>query len=139
MKQLFLALILFGGISASLQAQNASQTVMKGDQKVEMKDGVIMQNNVVMVYKGNTSSPLTKTYTCSDGCKVSVDGTVTKPDGMTVKLKDGQGLDKSGQMVHLEESTPTAHSCTSACSKGQHAYVHGEKGHTCTTACKQKM
>ena len=27
--------------------------------------------------------------------------------------------------------------CTKACTKDKHAYAHGEKGHTCTDACKK--
>ena len=31
------------------------------------------------------------------------------------------------------------HVCTKECTKDKHAYAHGEKGHTCTDACKKKM
>ncbi len=30
------------------------------------------------------------------------------------------------------------HVCTKACTKEHHAYAHGEKGHSCTDACKKK-
>jgi hypothetical protein len=30
------------------------------------------------------------------------------------------------------------HVCTKACTKDKHAYACGEKGHTCTAACKAK-
>jgi hypothetical protein len=139
MKQLFLALILLGGLSVTLSAQHASQNGKSGDQKTEMKDGVMMKNDTMMLCKNNTCTPLKKSYTCSDGCKVAIDGTVTKPDGMTMKLQNGQGLDENGQMTLVEEASAVSHTCTSACTATNHAYKHGEKGHTCTEACKKKM
>ncbi len=30
------------------------------------------------------------------------------------------------------------HLCTDDCKEGIHVYVHGEKGHTCTEACKNQ-
>jgi hypothetical protein len=29
------------------------------------------------------------------------------------------------------------HVCTSSCKGGKHMYANGEKGHTCTAACKK--
>ena len=54
-----------------------------------MKDGVVMMDNKTMLCNHSKCTPLTKTYTCKDGCKVSPDGTVTKPDGSTMKLMNG--------------------------------------------------
>ncbi len=38
----------------------------------------------------------------------------------------------SGKKMELKE-----HKCTAACKDGKHMYAHGEKGHTCTKACKK--
>ena len=33
--------------------------------------------------------------------------------------------------------TLTEHKCNNQCTAAGHNYVHGEKGHTCTAACKK--
>jgi hypothetical protein len=35
------------------------------------------------------------------------------------------------------ETKMADHKCTTACKDGKHSYAHGEKGHTCTAACKK--
>lgn len=141
MKSVILVSFILFGLSGAMSAQS---TTTKNDvitPQLEMEDGVAMINGKMMLFKNSVSSPLKKTYKCDDGCKVALDGTVTKPDGMTVKLVNGQGLDKHGHMTTMAD-TETAlqpHKCTSACSANGCTYVHGEKGHTCTDACKKKM
>ncbi len=141
MKSIFLVAFVLFGLSATLSAQSTTTKNDKAAPPMAMEDGVAMIDGKMMLFKNNVSSPLKKTYKCDDGCKVAVDGTVTKPDGMTVKLKEGQGLDKHGHMsmAPTPEMALTPHKCTSACSASGCAYVHGEKGHTCTDACKKKM
>lgn len=80
----------------------------------KMKEGVVMVDNKAMLLKNDKYTPLKKTYTCSDGCKVSVDGTVTKPDGTTMKLMNGYEIGKSGEATMIP---------------------HGQKGHVCTDKC----
>ncbi|MEN9684347.1 MAG: hypothetical protein RLZZ28_133 [Bacteroidota bacterium] len=36
-----------------------------------------------------------------------------------------------------EKTAEKEHKCTKACTKEKHAYVHGEKGHTCGESCKK--
>jgi len=103
-----------------LHAQQSSQSVKQGDQVAEMRDGVMMKNDTMMLCKNNTFTPLKKSYTCADGCKVAVDGTVTRPDGMTMKLQNGQGLDKNGQMTLVEVTATVPHTCTGACTTAGH-------------------
>lgn len=46
-----------------------------------MQDGVMMVDNKTLLCNHSKCTPLTKTYTCKDGCRISPEGTVTKPDG----------------------------------------------------------
>lgn len=101
------------GISLASAAQKS--------EKMKMKDGVMMVDNKAMLCKAGKCSPLTTTYTCFDKCKISPDGTVTKPDGTTMKLKNGYEVDKSGAMAMIP---------------------HGQPGHVCGPDCpmaKEKM
>ncbi|MDN3656675.1 hypothetical protein QWZ08_13605 [Ferruginibacter paludis] len=103
MKQFLLAIAMLG-----ITYGAAAQTSMK------MKDGVMMKNNKAMLCNGKKCTPLTATFTCSDGCKVSPDGTVTKPDGTSMKLMNGYEIDKDGKTMMI---------------------AHGQAGHVCTKDC----
>lgn len=106
MKKVLLALAVIIGISAASNAQTSS--------KMKMKDGVMMMDNKAMLCSHSKCTPLTKTYTCKDGCKVSTDGTITKPDGSTMKLMNGYEIDKNGKAAMIP---------------------HGQKGHVCGPDC----
>jgi hypothetical protein len=67
-----------------------------------------------MLCNHSKCTPFTKTYTCKDGCKVSPDGTVTKPDGSTMKLMNGYVIDKNGKVAMIS---------------------HDQKGHVCGPDC----
>ena len=106
MRKVILALAIIIGISTSSNAQTSS--------KMKMKDGVMMIDNKTMLCNHSKCTPLTKTYTCKDGCKVSPNGTVTKPDGSTMKLMNGYEIDKNGKVAMIS---------------------HGMKGHVCGSDC----
>ena len=106
MRKVILALAIIIGISTASKAQTSS--------KMKMKDGVMMVDNKTMLCNHSKCTPLTKTYTCKDGCKVSPDGTVTKPDGSTMKLMNGYEIDKNGKVAMIS---------------------HGQKGHVCGPDC----
>lgn len=106
MKKVILALALIIGIGVAANAQGSST--------MGIKNGVKMVNNKAMLCNHNKCTPLTQTYTCSDGCKVSTDGTVTKPDGSTMKLMDGYEIDKTGKVSMIP---------------------HGQAGHVCGPSC----
>lgn len=103
MKKAILAIVLLFGFSAAVNAQS-----------MKMKDGVMMKDGKAMLCKGKKCSPLTTTYTCTDGCKVSPDGTVTKPDGTSMKLMNGYAIGKDGMVTMI---------------------AHGQPGHVCTKEC----
>ncbi len=90
MRKVFLALAIVFGMAITSHAQTSS--------KMKMKDGVMMVDNKAMLCNHSKCTPLSKTYTCKDGCKVSTDGTITKPDGSTMKLMNGYAIDKNGKL-----------------------------------------
>ena len=110
MRKVILALAIIIGISTASKAQTSS--------KMKMKDGVMMVDNKTMLCNHSKCTPLTKTYTCKDGCKVSPEGTVTKPDGSTMKLMNGYAIDKNGKVAMIP---------------------HNQKGHVCGPDCPMHM
>lgn len=116
MKNLIIAIAIVFGITATVNAQTTSKKLKSEKQKVEMKanESVKMADNKVMLCKNDKCTLLTKTYTCTDGCKISTDGTVTKPNGMSAKLMNGYEIDKNGNMSMIS---------------------HGQAGHVCGPEC----
>lgn len=106
MKKVFFALAIIFGISATANAQKPA--------KMKLKDGVMMVDNKPMLCKKGKCATLTQTYTCTDGCKISTDGTVTKPDGTSIKLMNGYAIDKDGKVAMIP---------------------HGQTGHVCNKDC----
>ena len=114
MKKVILAIAIMIGITGASIAQATSKSSDNSMQKMKMKDGVMMVDNKAMLCSKSKCTPLTKTYSCSDGCKVSADGTITKPDGSTMKLMNGSMIVKNGKISMVQ---------------------HGEKGHVCSESC----
>lgn len=116
MKKLIFSIAIMTGISGAVSAQTktSSKNSKNRMEMMKMKEGIVMIDNKAMLYKNDEYTPLEKTYTCSDGCKVSVDGTVTKPDGSTMKLMNGYEIEKNGEATMIS---------------------HGQKGHVCTKKC----
>lgn len=119
MKRIIFAIAIIIGISGAVNAQTSSKHEKKEKQKMEMKDGamkdgVMMMDNKAMLCSKDKCTPLSTTYTCTDGCKVSTDGTITKPDGTTMKLMNGYKIDKDGKVAMI---------------------AHGQKGHVCDANC----
>jgi len=83
-----------------------------------MNDVVIMTNNKAMLCNGDKCTPLTETYTCTDGCKVSTGGTITKPDGSSMKLMNGYMIGKDGKVTLIK---------------------HGQQGHVCHDSCRKPI
>jgi len=114
MKKVMFFLVIVLGMTTMSHAQTKSD--MKKDQAMAMSlnNGVKMVDGKAMVCKNGKCHALTTTYTCSDGCRISTDGTVTRPDGSTMKLMNGYQVDKSGKVAMIP---------------------HGQKGHVCTKEC----
>ena len=114
MKKVILAIAVMFSISVAANAQTTSNDTKSCSSKTGMKDGVMMIDNKGMLCSKDKCGPLTETYTCSDGCKVSTDGTITKPDGSTMKLMNGNMIGKDGKVTMIP---------------------HSEKGHVCGDSC----
>jgi hypothetical protein len=113
-----LVLAIMIGITAASNAQTTRTGAKKDSLQtaVKMNEGVIMSGNKAMFCNGDKCLPLTETYTCTDGCKVSTDGTVTKPDGSTMKLMNGYEIGKDGKVTLIKHGQP-GHVCDDTCRK----------------------
>ncbi len=74
------------------------------DEKM-MGTGVILKNGKIMLEEGGTMSPLTKEYVFETGVKVSLTGKVTKKDGTTVQLKEGESAWADGTIMKAGADT----------------------------------
>lgn len=55
----------------------------------------------------------------------------------TDQCKEGNHAYAHGEEGHTcTDACMKDHSCTDKCKEGNHAYAHGEKGHACTDECK---
>jgi hypothetical protein len=115
-KKLILTIEILSGIALTATAQTSSNKVKSEKQKMEMKtsNGLLMTDNKVMLYKDNKCTPLKETYTCTDGCKVSTDGIITKPDGTSMKLMNGYKIEKDGKVAMIPHGQP-GHVCGPDC------------------------
>lgn len=122
MKKLILAVALLIGFSSASQAQNDT---MKMEKKVHktvkktkvtktrkvatiegaLKEGVMMKDNQMMRCHDHQWTLLSETYTCANGTKIATDGSVSKADGSTMKLVNGQGFSESGKMIDKSKSS----------------------------------
>ena len=66
---------------------------------MKMKDCVMMKDNKMMVMKGGEKMAMDNETTFTNGSKVSTDGMLTKQDGTTKQLKNGDCIYMDGKMV----------------------------------------
>ena len=69
-----------------------------GDEYVAMKNG-----NMIFHLNGQDLS-LAAPYPCADDTKVATDGTVTKKDGSTVKLREGDKVYSDGYIAQADNN-----------------------------------
>jgi hypothetical protein len=69
------------------------------DDKVMMKDHIMMKDGKVMMIKEGKGMQLDKELTLTNGSKVAVDGTITMKDGTKMTMKDGDMMTMDGEMV----------------------------------------
>lgn len=78
-----------------------------------MGAGVVFMGGTISLEEGKMMTPLTKDYVFETGVKVSVTGLVTKKDGTTVQLKEGESawgdgsVMKAGEEMMESEATGT--------------------------------
>ena len=95
---------------ATMKGEGTAADKMK-DEKM-MGIGIVLKNGAIMLEEGNAMSPLTKTYVFPEtGITVSLTGKVTKKDGTTVQLKEGESvwadgtITKAGEMMKKDETS----------------------------------
>ena len=80
-------------------AAAATDTSAAAAQPATLKDGLMtMKDGKMMIVKSGAWTPMDETVTCSNGRKVTVDGTVSKGDKKR-KLEEGMMIDKDGQLM----------------------------------------
>lgn len=68
-----------------------------------MGTGIAFKGGSIMLDENGTLSPLGADYVFSDGTKVSLAGVVTKTDGTTVQLKEGESVWRGGMILKAGE------------------------------------
>lgn len=74
-------------------------TGFSADDKVMMKDHIMMKDGKVMMIKEGKSMPLDKELTLGNGAKVTADGNVTMKDGTKMMMQEGHMMSMDGEMV----------------------------------------
>lgn len=98
MKSILIAIVTLV-LSISTASSQVQQDSTNNKMNSKTKDYVTMKNGKVTEYKDGKWSDLTSMFTCTDGSKVSMDGTLTKADGTTQTLKEGDKVYKDGRMT----------------------------------------
>ena len=66
---------------------------------MKMKDCVMMKDGKMMVMKGGKKMDMETEMTLTNGSTINTEGMLTKQDGKTKQLKNGDGLYMDGKMV----------------------------------------
>jgi hypothetical protein len=87
------------GTDTTASAAVAPDTSAGATQPAALKDGLMtLKDGKVMIVRSGAWAPLDSTVTCSNGRKVTADGTVSKGDKKR-KLEEGMMIDKDGQLM----------------------------------------
>ncbi len=71
------------------------------------QDGVLIMNGKTVVVKGGQTTTMTQPVNLTNGARIMPDGTLIDKDGTSVKLREGDYLDFSGQYLHRNPSNAT--------------------------------
>ena len=89
----------------------AQSTPQKDPQKTEQtkpaKETYMFKGGKVMEMKGGAWVATDRELTLSNGTKVSASGTVTKKDGTSVMLKEGESIDANGNWMAASKDSKT--------------------------------
>lgn len=77
----------------------------KNEEGSSMGLGYIMKDGQMMVEENHTFRPMTEDVTLGDGTKVSTKGVLTKKDGTTTTLAEGQSMWTDGTFMEAEAMT----------------------------------
>ena len=71
----------------------------KDEKAATMGTGYIMKGGKMMMEEGEKMTPMISNITLKSGDTVSITGLVTKKDGTTLQLKEGQSIWQDGKIV----------------------------------------
>jgi len=101
MKKLILAIavcISTIGFAQTNQQDQKSRNAQQKSDKDKHEDGIVMKNGKLMIIKNGQKSNMTQQVSLSDGSTINTDGTITKRDGSTSKLSDGEYISMAGKV-----------------------------------------
>jgi len=79
------------------------------DEDMMIATGYLMQDGKMVIEEGENLSPMTTDVSLNDGTEVSVLGGVTRPDGSTLTLSEGQSIGDDGSIMEPEEMMTAPH------------------------------
>lgn len=79
----------------------------------QMKDCCMMKDGKMMIMKKGKTMPMTKDMTMKNGTKCMTNGECTMKDGTKMMMKDGDCMEKSGEMCtdKMKIMSTTMYSC----------------------------
>jgi hypothetical protein len=89
-------------VNAQMKADSSKKTKASSDQNQEYAS---MEKGKLIEYTNNEWGYLTDDFICTNGAKVSQNGTFTKADGSTIKLNEGDKVYRDGHMTSASRTT----------------------------------
>jgi hypothetical protein len=81
------------------KGQDSNLMYLKSDTSARLaKDFILMKAGIMMIYQKGDSIAMTAVMTLSDGTVVKQDGSITRKNGDTLKLKEGEGIYMNGKI-----------------------------------------
>ena len=98
------SLVVFG-CSQGAQQQQKKDSMMEKENSMMAEEGFEMMNGKMMMVneKTKTQTAMEKEITLNDGTKVMTDGKVTKKDGTSFALKEGESIWMDGSFMKARE------------------------------------
>ena len=111
MKRIFLSVFAIAlTFGAFAQETTAPKDTVKAEQQAPAPDvqttpqqAYVMQDGKVYLYNNGVKSELSDNVTLSNGTVITSTGTVTKADGTTEALKNGQYVDPDGKIAEWSD------------------------------------
>jgi hypothetical protein len=102
---------------AKMKLKNGEILTKKGELMILMDavvklDGVMMKDGKMMAVKDGNLSALDSGLDLTSGDKVSTDGTVTRKDGSTLMLREGEMINMDGSMMRRKDELMTMDGAT---------------------------
>ncbi len=89
------------GLHQNRMDKNQNHKMQNNPVDKSQPDGVMMQNGKMVMLKNGKTTNLDHDLTLSNGTKIMSDGTYIKKDGTKMKIKEGQYMDMSGNIIPM--------------------------------------